>query len=300
MHKHGMYSTRQMNDVELEGVSQLAALCNQQDGIELKLNWTMLRERPGKENGDFLFYEDGKLVGFLGIYQFQSREVEISGMVHPLHRRKGIFGQLVGAARQETSSRGVPKMIFICQNGSLPGKAYLDALGTAYSFSEYWMKLEGEASEPRPSQLDIGEKLILRLVEPGDLMAIAKLNAEGFDMTEEDALKFAENSAAQASSPAFVAELRSSGGKEAKIVGKINVRLNNGQAFIYGFVVASSERGKGFGKRILRETIIAIKEMDSGASIALEVAVKNEAALGLYEGTGFVVKKSTDYYEQNT
>lgn len=45
---------------------------------------------------------------------------------------------------------------------------------------------------------------------------------------------------------------------------------------------------------------MAIKAIDSEASIALEVAVKNEAALGLYEGTGFRVKKATDYYEQNT
>ncbi len=48
------------------------------------------------------------------------------------------------------------------------------------------------------------------------------------------------------------------------------------------------------------DTILAIKDIVKNAVIALEVAVKNEAALGMYEGTGFRVKKATDYYEQNT
>jgi ribosomal protein S18 acetylase RimI-like enzyme len=301
MNKQGLHSTVQMNSVELEQVGGLADLCNPYDGIQLKLNWSMLKERSGKEYSDFLFYEEGQLVGFLGIYQFQSTEVEISGMVHPQHRRKGIFAELAGAARQEIAARGVPKMIFICQDGSAAGKACVEAFGAAYSFSEYWMKLEGEAEQLRgAAPLQNGETLRLRLVEPGDLMTLAKLNADGFNMSEEDALNFAENSSSAASGLAYIAEIQSNTGKEARTIGKINVRLNDGQAFIYGFVVAAAERGKGYGKAILTDTILAIKDIDKNTAIALEVAVKNEAALGLYEGTGFRVKKATDYYEQNT
>ncbi len=84
-----------MDSKELEQVGELANLCNLYDGIQLKLNWSMLKERSGKEYSDFLFYEEDQLVGFLGIYQFQSTEAEISGMVHPKHRRKGIFTRLV-------------------------------------------------------------------------------------------------------------------------------------------------------------------------------------------------------------
>jgi ribosomal protein S18 acetylase RimI-like enzyme/N-acetylglutamate synthase-like GNAT family acetyltransferase len=289
-----MHSTAKLSQEELKEISQLADLCNKHENIELKLNWNMLRERSGQETNDYMFYENGQLVGFLGIYQFRSTEVEISGMVHPLHRRKGIFGELVRAAKQECVLRGVPKLIFICQNGSSSGKAYLEALGAKYSFSEYWMQLNDSVGGIRDRRNEQG--ITLRLAESHDLPTIVRLNAVGFDMTEADALKIVEKAYESPSIRTYVAVVRIEDGS-LRSVGKINVRLEDGKAFISGFVVGVDDRGRGYGRAILNDTVAAIKGEDETASIALEVAVENGRALGLYESSGFRVSKATDYYD---
>lgn len=290
----GMYSAAALSQDELSNIRQLADKCNKEENIELKLNWDMLRERSGQEIHDYLFYDNGDLVGFLGIYQFHSKEVEISGMVHPQYRRKGIFGELVRAAVQGCMLRGVSKLIFICSHGSSSGKAFLESLGAQYSFSEYWMQLDESAG-----RAGIGknvQEIKLRLAEPNDLSTIATLNAVGFDMTQADALKFTEESQGYPATLTYVAEARTEDGN-MRPVGKIDVRLENSKAFIFGFVVAAEERGRGYGRTILNDTIVAVKEKDETASIALEVAVKNERALSLYESSGFRVSRITNYYD---
>jgi ribosomal protein S18 acetylase RimI-like enzyme len=80
-------------------------------------------------------------------------------------------------------------------------------------------------------------------------------------------------------------------------IGKINVRQNGGEAFIYGFSVMTEYRGRGYGRDILSETVAVIKSHDDTASIALEVAVDNERALGLYKSCGFRVSNANDYFD---
>lgn len=85
----------------------------------------------------------------MGLYQFNSHEIEISGMVHPNYRRRGIFTELVKAAKEEIRQRGVSKLIYMNQKGSASGQLFLEALGAIYTFSEYWMKID-EIERPLP------------------------------------------------------------------------------------------------------------------------------------------------------
>src|SRR5881275_2227586 len=105
--KQGLIEHRGLDTSELSEIKQLAQLCNQHDGLDLKLNWNILRDRPSDQLNDFLYYADGQLVGFLALFSFNSLEGEISGMVHPTYRRRGIFSALFAAARQEAVRRGL-------------------------------------------------------------------------------------------------------------------------------------------------------------------------------------------------
>lgn len=291
----GLHARDRLNEAELEAIGLLADRCNQYEGIELKLNWNMLRERSGAETSDFLYYESGQLIGFLGIYQFQSKEVEISGMVHPKHRSQGIFGKLVQAAKKECRRRDVPKLVFMCQQGTPSAKAVMDRWAIPYGYSEYWMQLlEPSVQEERERV----EALKLREAASGDDAAIIRLNVEGFGLSEEDAASLLEkpNGPGPRTNRVYMADLTDEDGA-CRVIGKIHARVVGGNAFIYGFVVAAGERGCGHGRAILAQTIKAIREDHPQASIALEVAVKNERALGLYESLGFRVSKATDYYE---
>jgi ribosomal protein S18 acetylase RimI-like enzyme len=295
MKTHGLQTRNKLNKEELNTIKQLAETCNKHENIVLKLNWEMLRKRSGKETNDYLFYDsNGELIGFLGIYQFRSTEVEISGMVHPEHRRKGIFSEMVREVKQECIRRGIPKMIFICQHGSISGKSALESIGAAYSFSEHWMQLE------EPSYVVSDGKnvpnIVLRLADSRDNDAIVHLNMAGFDMTEADAREYLKKNKVTPTNQTFIAELQQEVGSLLP-VGKINVRHNVGEAFIYGFSVMTDYRGRGYGRFILSETVAIIKTHDDTASIALEVAVDNERALGLYESCGFRVSNANDYYD---
>ena len=85
--KHGLVKKQGLTPEELAEIRQLANKCNEQEGLDLKLNWSILAQREQDQTNDFLYYEDGVLVGFLPLFNFNSTEAEISGMVHPAYRR---------------------------------------------------------------------------------------------------------------------------------------------------------------------------------------------------------------------
>ncbi|SEC23433.1 GNAT family N-acetyltransferase [Paenibacillus sp. GP183] len=297
--KDGIKPCYGLTEKELSEIKRLSLLCNQSDAIRLKLNWDMLRERSVELNNDFLYYKNNVLIGFLGIYSFNSKEAEISGMVHPDYRRRGIFQELTDAAVKACRRRSIPKLIFICPRTSASGKAFLDALGAAYSFSEYRMEmmapLESQAqtaSDTTASQANLSHEGI-RIREAGqpDTELLVRLNMSGFSMSEQDVREYVAVSLNGKGDKTYIAELG-----EVPI-GKIGAQLIEAAGFIYGFTVLAEYRGKGYGRQILAQTIQSMRSMEPDVQIALEVAVENERALGLYESCGFYVVTAYDYHE---
>ena len=140
--RQGLYSKQGLTPMELAEIEQLAQLCNTEDGLNLKLNWESLRERSKSESNDFLYYEQNTLIGFLGLYAFNAKEAEVSGMVHPAYRRRGIFTELLSAAQDETRRRHIPTLLLIVEHTSTSGQAFVGQLTTTYDHSEYKMVLE--------------------------------------------------------------------------------------------------------------------------------------------------------------
>lgn len=280
-----------LSEPELRDIRALADLCNAEDGITLKLNWDMLSARPAGVTNDFLMYEKDELIGFLGVYTFRSTEAEISGMVHPHYRRKGVFTRLADAASEECRRRGIPKLIFICQEHSASGKAFLQARGAVYSFSEHWMEMRmPDGQTPPVPETRQTEALELRLAAADDVEVLTELNRQGFDMSYEDARVYAENTVADKKEKTYVAEL---GGKP---IGKLAVRVDEGVAFIFGFCVLTQYRGRGCGREILARTIERVYREGGTVRFELEVAADNPRALRLYESCGFRALNANDYY----
>lgn len=290
--KQGILPRAGLSPQELEEVRKLCEVCNSHDHIEIKLNWSTLSDRPAGVTNDFLFYQNDRIVGFLAIYCFMSTEVEISGMVHPEARRQGIFDQLVQTAIAECRRREVPKLIFINERGSESGKAFLTNLGATYSFSEYVMEFQGQA-EATPIALDLDDGIAIRLADVQDTELLVKLNMSGFDMSESDTREYVTQTITGAKERTWIAEL----GEKREPIGKIGAMVEAEESgFIYGFCVMPTYRGKGYGRRILSQTITELKRRDHASAIKLEVSVENEKALGLYESCGFKTKNANDYY----
>lgn len=56
-----------LTDKQLDDIETLQKQCEVDDNLQLKLNWEMLRKRES-DHLDFLYYEQNKLIAFLGLY----------------------------------------------------------------------------------------------------------------------------------------------------------------------------------------------------------------------------------------
>ena len=77
-------------------------------------------------------------------------------------------------------------------------------------------------------------------------------------------------------------------------VGKIRVKVEDEEAWIYGFSLLPHFRGKGIGRKVLQS--IVKKYASQGNSLHLEVETENMHALSLYESIGFQIVHAQDYY----
>ncbi len=282
--RYGLYKNRGLTSIELIEIEHLAEICNKHERLDLKLNWGCLHRRPQNEINDFLYYENGQMVGFLPLFCFNSQEAEISGMVHPDYRRRGIFTALFNAAREECQHRSVPDILLIVEHISHAGQAFAKALDVRYDHSEYKMALE----EVRlPSSFD--EHLHFRRATTEDIQVLKHITAISFGMPDQEVNWYVSNMMDNSTRHYYVAAL------DDVYIGKIDVSFEAHEAFIYGFGVLPEYRGRGYGRQILARTVQNI--VAAGRHhITLEVMTENKNALSLYQSCGFRETGSYDYY----
>lgn len=147
---------KHLNETDCQRIAELAIKCTQNDRITLKLE---LEYKLGvalsgtgtldnKEINEFLYSDDQQLIGYIGICGFggTGTPLEITGMVHPNYRRKGIFTQLYELAIAECKKRNSSSILLLCDRQSASGQAFLKRVGADYKHSEYEMYLEASHS----------------------------------------------------------------------------------------------------------------------------------------------------------
>src|SRR2546427_11108340 len=78
--KQGVIKKRQLTADEVREIRELMNICNAYEGLDLKLSPKEGSTGSGDEINDFLYYKDGKLVGFLALDRFGSQDREVAGM----------------------------------------------------------------------------------------------------------------------------------------------------------------------------------------------------------------------------
>lgn len=281
-----LQAARGLKQQQLDSIAHLADICNEHDGLDLKLNWDNLRSRPPDATNDFLYYnEQGALVGYLAIFSFNPREAEISGMVHPAYRRRGIFRRLLDAARAECKRRGIPALLLIAEQASTAGLAFVRSLPVSYDHAEYKMVLD-ELKIPERYSTEVQ----FRPATLVDIPAMKHITASAFDQSEDDVNWYTERIMKDSPTRHFFV-----GVVGETVVGKIDIVFDEQEAFIYGFAVAAEYQGRGYGRTILAHTVQEILAQGQ-RHIALEVETQNERALGLYQSCGFRVTGCYQYY----
>jgi ribosomal protein S18 acetylase RimI-like enzyme len=280
----GLIKKSSLSTEEIAEIEQLAQICDAYDHATMRVNWGSLASRSGNATNDFLYYQDGRLIGTLSLYTFGGSEAETSGMVHPDERRKGIFRTLVDAAIDELRQRAIPKLIFFCDHRSRSGIAALEAIGAQYSYSEYKMEL-GEAQMPA----SFDERLHVERAGSQDADDVGRIIALCFGMDETEICQGVQKNIASESTRYIIARL------DGAPIGALNLQIDEKGSGIYGFGVLPEQRGRGYGRQILARTI-EYALVEGRRPIILEVAPENERALGLYTSVGFRETHRYDYH----
>lgn len=278
-----------VSEEDCRKINELKNICTDEENIflklelEFKLNMSQMHKEESFEYiNEFLYYSGETLIGYLGIFSFGGETGELTGMVHPQCRRRGIFKKLYSLALAECKRRNFKKILLVCDNRSASGLSFIKASGAAYAFSEYEMKLDRNyASEG-------GKDIVLRKAKNSDAGEIAEQNyiyfgdSSGAVIMPEDEEK--------RNRITYMIELGS------RVIGKIRTEISADEGFISGFGILPEYRRKGYGKQALKAALYMFNK-NNIHNAALEVAAENKNALNLYKSCGFAEESVTDYYE---
>ena len=286
--KQGLIKRQILTESEVTEIERLACICNRHENLHMRIGWIKLRPQQREETSDFFFYENGILVGYLLLDDHNTTARELTGMVHPDHRRQGIFTTLLAAAQEECRGRGVRKLILVCEDASRSGQAFVAAIGAHHDFSEYRMVLESFREK-----MFFDDRLFFREAYQSDFEALVTILIDGFDDTVEEVKTFIREGFNH--SHFYLATFGEAplGCKEP--VGCLKLYDMQDEIGIYGFVVRSGYRGRGYGRQMLEETIRTI-QAGSQKQIMLEVDTRNTNAIGLYRSCGFKETTTYGYY----
>src|SRR5439155_6574314 len=107
---------------------------------------------------------------------------ELCGLVHPEHRRKGIGRALLAAAQEECRRHGVQEILLVSEAASRSGRAFVEAVGARYRFSEYRMELDTASIRRGPHPRSVQ----LECVDVRDAATLIRLTSASFADPEEE------------------------------------------------------------------------------------------------------------------
>jgi ribosomal protein S18 acetylase RimI-like enzyme len=272
-----------LEEDDVAQIRHLEDVCNRAEGIRIKFNWGMMRERDGAYISDFCYYREGQLVGYAPLDGFGG-PFEVTAAVLPAYRRQGIFHTLFEAARKEAANCKARELLLVSYPASQAGTAAVERLGVTYRFSEYRMEAEATTIPPLPTG-----RLALEKVDAANVVALSRLLSLSFAGSRwnepEALLKELEGG----NKRYFLAML------ENEAIGQIGVIAEKGRVYIRAVGIVPDRRGQGYGRQLLATTVQ--KMLNEGATqFELDVETKNRQALSLYESCGFRETMVYDYH----
>lgn len=266
-------------DADLTAIADLERRVVDRDGGRLKLEWSALRDRSGKQIDDLLWRDADRVVGFLGLYSFGGADLELAGMVDPVARRTGIGTALLEAAIPIARERGFAEALLVTPRSTPAGQAFALARGGVLEHSEHFLSLGAT-----PTIDPIDPDLTLRPATARDRDEVVRVLSAGFGETHSDLVR-SESDAERT----LVIE------RGGAVVGTVRLIRDATTAGIYGLAVDPACQGQGIGRDVLNRVCRRLRE-DGAERVTLEVAVDNERALDLYLSIGFTRQATEDYF----
>ena len=279
-----------LNLKDYEDINNLQNLCLQRDNTVLKLELDYKLGRKDKEIyslneiNEFMYYEDTRLIAYIGICDFSGDAIEVNGMVHPDYRQRRIFTRLFNLVKDEWQKRKPKKMLLLCDKKCVSGQGFINTLNTVQDHTEYEMVLN--SNDRRFNLLN-------------DISFIEATSKDSSQIRRQNSIYFGSEDEVDDNKDEELVDVINTylAQIDNNIVGKVRLEVNNNVGGIYGLGVLPAYRTRGYGRDILTWSIKKLKEMDA-KKIMLQVSVSNEKALHIYTSSGFEITSTMDYYEQ--
>ncbi|HEY8597951.1 MAG TPA: GNAT family N-acetyltransferase [Thermomicrobiales bacterium] len=280
---NGLIARERLSAAELDAVRRLVTRDEAHGGQGIKLNWGMMgRREPGQAN-DFCWYDDDRLVGYAPLDSF-GPSGEVTVLVHPDFRRRGIGRVLATAAYSEAQRRDCTELLLVNVRASTTGRGFAEALGLPLGSSEYHLEFAGSAPPTVPANT-----LEIRQARAGDLAFLTQIAILSFGITEDEARQMGENDLAGGAARSFLIE------RDGIPLGRLGTIKEESETYLRSFGVLPEERGRGIGRILLAGTIARLWS-EGERQFSLDVVTDNRHALELYRSCGFTEALAYDYY----
>ena len=256
------------------------------EGMDFPVPLEEMLTAQEKKPGQLLYYQGEMLTGF--VYLQHGPEIEIYGMVHPEHRRKGVGTALLEASKAVRRQARATDLLLVCDSALPSGKAFAEATGGQYRFSEHRMVLDPDSIQR--SQVTQGQQQVqLRRAEVAEVPLLTHLVSHAFDDPEEETARWIATDILADNERFFIGSL------DGEPIGELRTVSFGEQIDIATFGVLPAYRGRGYGRQMLLAIVDLLLE-EHWPNIALDVETKNANALGLYKACGFRTTRTYDYY----
>lgn len=284
MIRKNLVKTTKLAKNELKEIRNLSIITHNLDGFKTKLYWNILEDRKLPEFDDFLFYIEGNLAAYVGVFAFKEEEAEVTAMVHPKYRQQGLFKTLLREALLELKRRNFKKALIICNRDATTGLQYLKKIGSHFSHSEYEM-----ISKNMPHFENL-PRLELREYTQEDIIDLAQMDAVCFDSSLDKMVFRFLNSMGEKNRKVYVALY------EGEKIGKAHLRYDEkNHAYIHDLCILPIHRRKKFATALVVQLMEIIYQKKI-KTIYLDVEGKNESAIKLYEKCGYEIRAIHDFW----
>ncbi|MGM9510032.1 GNAT family N-acetyltransferase [Larkinella sp. GY13] len=279
-------SLTELNQEQYLAAQALELKCKADDGLMGHIHWDKSMNYFQSMCHWFLLYKNDVLIGLLSAFAPTTSVVEFCGYTLPKARRKGCFSTLLEVAAEAARNYGYEHLLLITERASESGQAFARQLGATYSNTEYQLRWE-----PLPSLALPVSTPAIHLVKAGmaDLEPLSKLSQTIFGGTLDEARKLLETTITTPHLTQYIATL------DGKPIGMVAINFVQNDAWIIGLGVCPAFQGRGIGKTILFR-ILDILQESMAETILIEVDSGNEAALHLYQKSGFTIQMGQDYF----
>ena len=234
----------------------------------------------------FTLRENGELLSAVTLFAPMQAEAELTGITHPLFRKRGFMRALVNAAAEAARAFSIADLVFVCNPNSQSGVQTAKTFGGVYDFSEYRLRY---APAHEGDRLAIPAGLILRAALESDLDDMTAISSASFDESPDQARHFVACSLAAENRTQYIAHLN------GDPVGIGAIGDESGEYTLFGLGVLPQFQGRGVGRGMIA-LMLDLLIARGAQSILIEVDSANERALHLYQSCGFCIESSSDYY----